>query len=555
MAISNFSKIYFVGSYSRLSKEDIEVSRKDKNESSSISNQKTLIKDFLKDKTDLRLVREYADDGVSGSSFARPDFEKMMEDIEAGIINCVVVKDLSRFGREYIGAGNLLERVFPSLGVRFISINDNIDTLYGLDSLMVAIKNIMNDSYCRDISVKIRSNLATKRAHGEFVGSFAVYGYEKDPNNRNKLVIDEFAGHVVQNIFRWKIQGMSCATIAKKLNEMGILSPYDYKMKQNLLYNTGFKVYDRCLWQALAVRRILENETYTGVLVQGKTSTPNHKVKKTIAKSPDKWVRVEDTHEPLISKRDYELVQKTLTSDSRTSPGQERCQPLSGLLTCGNCGANLIRKTHKIDGKLYAYYQCQENVSSRGKRCFSHAIRAEKMEELVLETISKQITLVIKMDECLKHLNLTVIKEIDRRRWNKQIAAHAEEVEKYNALIKHAYEDVYANVLTDDEYIMYKAEFEKKKHIAMKALEEAKAELLKVENNTSRHCEWVTHFLRFQDIGELTREMVLELVDSVVLYDKNHVEITLAFQDEYNEALKAIQDLASTEEIGELQYG
>lgn len=556
MAITNLFKLYDVGSYSRLSKEDIEVARSSRDESISISNQKTLIRDYLKDKTDLKLVREYADDGVSGSSFSRPEFDKMMEDIEAGRINCVIVKDLSRFGREYIEAGNLLEKVFPSLGVRFISINDNVDTLYGMDSLMVAIKNIMNDSYCRDISIKTRSNLATKRAHGEFIGAFAIYGYEKDPKNHNHLIVDEYAGHIVQSIFMWKIQGMSCNAIAKRLNEMDVLSPYDYKMKNGLLYSTVFKENDRCLWQGVTIRRILENENYTGTLVQGRTTTPNHKVKKTVVKDSDQWDRVKETHDPLVSRRDFELVQKSLLLDTRTAQGEETCYPLSGMLTCVDCGANLVRRPRTIDGKLYVYYDCQEYVSSHSKRCFGHSVREDKIENLVLETIRCQIALVLKMDECLKHLDLTALTEIDRNRLNKQIVKHKTDIERYKAMIKRAYEDLYAEILTPDEYISYKEEFEIKKKAAEKALVDAEAELIKVNNKTSRHYKWVEHFIRYQNVGELTREMVLELVDSILIHDKKHVEITLAFQDEYNEAILALQELIAEEDAqGGVMYG
>ncbi len=542
-------KIFKAGAYYRLSDEDEGVSRFEKSESGSIANQKILIKDFLKDKTDIVLCGEYTDDGVSGSSFHRPDFDRMMEDIEAGLINCVIVKDLSRFGREYIDAGNLLERVFPSLGVRFISINDNVDTLYGMDSLMVAFKNIMNDAYCRDISIKTRTNLAVKRKHGEFIGPTTIYGYEKDPNNHNKLIIDDYAGHIVQTIFLWRIQGMSCYSIANKLNEMGVLAPYEYKMKRGIGYYTPFKQKEDGMWTAVTVRRILENENYTGTLVQGRWTTANHKVKKRIIRDNDQCTKVENTHEALVSKRDFELVKKTLTLDTRNAPGEDTCYPLAGMLTCADCGATFQRRPRKVDGKMYVYYDCQEYQSSHRKRCSSHAVREDKVEELVLKAIQCQIDVLLVMDECIKQLDLTMLMEIDRKRLNKQIAMHTADVEKYRGMIKNLYEDLFSGVITKDEYVSFKEEFEIKVKSAEKGLIDAKIELNNVENKSSRHYKWVEHFLKYQNVTELTREMVIELVDAIMIYDKNHIEIVLAFQDEYEDAVNTLREMMKREEI------
>lgn len=543
MTIRGSSKIYHAGLYYRLSIEDAEVARRNKDESSSISNQKILIKDFLKDKYDIQVYGEYTDDGVSGSSFERPDFNRMMEDIEAGRINCVIVKDLSRFGREYIEAGNLLERVFPSLGVRFIAINDNIDTKDGLDTLMVALKNIMNDAYCRDISIKTRSNLAVKRRHGELVAAFAKYGYMKDPNNHNKLIVDDYAAHIVENIFIWKIQGHSCYSIASKLNSLGVLSPMEYKIQQGSAYSTSFKIYEHSEWSAKAVRRILEDETYVGTLVQGKYSTPNHKVKKVFLKDKNQWVRVENTHDSIVSKHDFDLVQKTFLLDTRAPEGEDKCYPLSGIVVCGDCGTNLIRKPRTVGGKIYVYYECQEYRSSKGKRCERHSIRDVVIENVVLDAIKCQIALVLELDECMKQLDLTMISELDRNRINKQIAACYTEIERNQAMIARLYTDLRDEVITKEEYINYKAEFESKKYRAEKELLVAEDELSKVERNESKHYAWVENFIKYQNVSELTREMVIELVDSVTVYDKKHVEITLAFQDEYNEAIKALSDM------------
>ena len=539
--------IYDTAVYLRLSDEDDDVSRREKSESESIANQKNLILDFLKTKTNINIAGEYVDDGVSGSSFSRPAFNKMMEDIEAGRINCVVVKDLSRFGREYIDAGNLLERVFPSLGVRFISVNDSVDTLYGMDSLTIALKNIMNDIYCRDISIKVRSNLAVKRNHGEFIGSFTIYGYEKSPNNKNKLVIDEYAASVVQNIFLWRIQGNSCNGIAKKLNEMGILTPYDYKINHGLLYRTSFKEKDKSVWEGVTVRRILENEMYTGCLIQGKWTTANHKVKKPILKDESQWARIENAQEAIVDKRDFELVQKVLKLDTRTASGEETCYPLSGMMVCADCQSNMVRRPRKNDGKFYVYYDCFEHNNTG--RCKSHNVRESKMEETVLAAIKSQIALVIKLDDCIKRLDLTMLTKLDSERLNGQITTIEADLMKYRGMSKTLYEDLYAGIITKEDYITFKADFEMKKKQAEKTLAEAKIELDRVKNQNSKHYRWVDQFIKYQDVGKLTRAMVIELVDGIVIHDKNHVEITLSYQDEFMEACKELEKLAKNQNM------
>lgn len=298
MENKQFKKIYHAAIYVRLSKEDGDVAGACKAESNSISNQKEFIRDFLKDKEDIVVVSERVDDGYSGSNFERPSFKLMLEDIKKGIVDCVVVKDLSRFGREYIDSGRYIERLFPALGVRFIAINDGYDSLDGKDQsdeIIIPFKNLINDAYCRDISVKIRSHLEVKRKNGEFIGSFAPYGYRKDEENRNRLVIDPVAAGVVREIFRMKLHGMSQDAIAGRLNETGVLSPMEYKNASGSNYQTSFKTGERALWSSVTVRRILENEFYIGNLVQGRQTTPNHKVKKPVVKPEKDWVRVEKT--------------------------------------------------------------------------------------------------------------------------------------------------------------------------------------------------------------------------------------------------------------------
>ena len=295
--INNSKKIYHAAIYVRLSKEDGDVATAGKRESNSISNQKNLIKNFLKDKKDIVVVSERVDDGYSGSNFERPAFQMMLEDIKKGIVDCVVVKDLSRFGREYIDAGKYIERLFPALGVRFIAVNDHYDSLEGksqADEIVIPFKNLINDAYCRDISIKIRS--------------------QKDSDNKNKLVIDVYATGIVKEIYRMKLSGMSQTAIANALNKQGVLSPMEYKHSLGIRIQDNFKTHEQAEWSTMSVKRILGNEVYTGT-----------------------------------------LVQRLLGIDTRTSPNEEKVYPLSGLVVCGDCGAMMIKRDVPAGGKVYAY--------------------------------------------------------------------------------------------------------------------------------------------------------------------------------------------------------
>lgn len=265
-------RIYRAAIYLRLSKEDGDVvDISGKTGSDSINNQRTLIKEFLKNQKNIEVVSERVDDGYSGTNFDRPGFIAMMQDIKDGLVDCVICKDLSRFGREYIGTGKYIERIFPSIGVRFIAVNDGIDSINKssqADEIIVPFKNLINDAYARDISLKVRSHLEVKRKNGEFIGAFCPYGYKKADDNKNRLIIDVPAANVVKEIFRLKLMGLSQDSIANKLNDEIIPSPLEYKQQNGDKLCTSFKKNEKAQWSSKTVRRILENRVYIGELIQ-----------------------------------------------------------------------------------------------------------------------------------------------------------------------------------------------------------------------------------------------------------------------------------------------
>lgn len=549
-------RIYHAAIYVRLSKEDGDVASAEKSESNSISNQKNLIKDFLKDKDDIIVVSERVDDGYSGSNFERPAFQMMMEDIKRGTVDCVIVKDLSRFGREYIDSGKYIERLFPALGVRFIAVNDHIDSKEenSRDDIVVPFKNLMNDAYCRDISIKIRSHLEVKRKNGEYIGAFTPYGYRKDENNRNRLVPDLYAAGVVKEIFRMKLHGMSQSAIADHLNRQGILSPMEYKHSLGIRIQDNFKTHEQAEWSSMSVRRILENEVYVGTLVQGKHSTPNHKIKKIVDKPEEEWVRIEDSHEPVISKREFAIVQRLLGMDTRTSPNEEEVYVLAGLAVCADCGAAMIKRNVPAGGKVYSYYICSKNAAT--KECGTHRIPKDKLERLVLEVLQTHIANALDMERILTYIDTVPFQELEIKELERKKEVKEQEVKRCQELRDMLYEDLKDGVVSKEDYTELYEGYSSKRRKAEDAVRKIRNEIKKVLEAKTDKYEWLHYLKKYRNISKLSRAVAVELIDRVKVFDKNHIEVDFAFADCFQSALRQIQStgyIVSTEENKKLE--
>ncbi len=540
--IKQMKRVYHAAIYVRLSKEDGDVANSVKAESNSISNQKTMIKDFLKDKKDIVVVSERVDDGYSGSNFDRPAFKMMLEDIKKGIVDCVVVKDLSRFGREYIDSGRYIERLFPALGVRFIAINDNYDSVNGKDSgdeVIIPFKNLINDAYCRDISIKIRSHLDVKRRNGEFIGSFVSYGYRKDENDHNKIVIDPFAGNIVRDIFRMKLQGMSQDAIAKALNDKGVLSPMEYKNSCGDHYQTCFKTNRKAMWSSVTVRRILENEIYIGNLVQGKQTTPSHKVKKTITRPEKDWIRIEKNHEPIIGDREFALVQRLLGLDTRISPNQKMVYPLAGLIVCADCGAPMVRKNAYAGGKKYSYYVCSRNKET--KECSGHRIPVEQLEDSVLQVLKNQVANVLDLERILSKLSAIPFQELDIKELEARITAKEAEIQRTKDLRMMLYEDMKDGIVTKEDYLELHEAYTSKRNQAEEAVRKMKQEIENILAAKTDKYQWLTYFSEHRNIDSLTRSVAVSLIESVNVSENKNIEVVFSFADCYRNMINALR--------------
>lgn len=528
--------------YLRLSREDGDKETGGKQESDSITNQRQLILDFLKDKTDIRLHKIRIDDGYTGSNFDRPAFNEMMDDIRSGVVNCVVVKDLSRFGRDYIAAGEYIEKIFPSLGVRFISVTDNIDTKNARtasDSILIPFKNLINDAYCRDISIKIRSQLEIKRRHGEFIGSFATYGYRKDPEDKHKLLVDDVAAEVVREIFRMKLSGMSARAIALKLNEIGVLSPMEYKKANGMAFSTGFCTKEKAHWEAPAILNILKDSIYIGTLTQGKVGTPNHKVKKRMKRTPEQWAVVEHNHEGIVSEIDFITVQKTLKLDTRTSPNRDTVYLFSGLLFCGVCGESMVRKLVPSGNRKLAYFVCSKK--KKDGSCASHSISAEKVEHHILIVLEQHVSNLVELGEIIRSVDEKPFLSAKLQSIQALISQKEDEIAQYRRYKRSLYESLLKEIITHEDFQMYSADYDAKIEEAEKQCRMNRAEAEKYLENRSGKTAWLQSFEQYRLIDCFSRDVVVQLIDRINIYENGELEICFRFQSEYNSALRLIE--------------
>jgi len=538
--------IYRAAKYMRLSNADDK-----EGESDSVSNQRKILDSYIESQPDIEAVAEMVDDGFSGILFDRPAFMEMMEAIEEGRINCVIVKDLSRFGREFIETGRYLRNIFPAYGVRFIALNDNIDTLKdSSDDLIVSVKSIINDAYCRDISVKTRSALNAKRERGDFVGACPIYGYMKSKDDHNRLVIDEYPASVVRDIYHMRIEGMSAARIADTLNAIGVLSPMAYKKDRGLPYpKGGYADKSDTKWSATTIIRILRDETYTGSLIQGRQGTFNYKFKNVVDKPEAEWKRVDSAHEAIIRQEDFDIVQRIMCLDTRTGPvserppGEEKVYPFSGVLVCGSCGSRMTRKTNTVKGKKYHYYYCP---TGKKNGCSGPAMLKESdLSDCVLGCLQFHVASIVSMEDIINGSDKQKALTIMVKRYDSQIAENESQIDRISGYKASLYENMVLGNLSQKEYRTMKEAYagdESRLREAIRMLAQEKEDILagKVE-----HLRWMGHFKRYKALSEIDRRIVVNLIQSIRVISKTELEITFNYQDEYEKLYALIEKEAA----------
>ena len=536
------SDTYRVAMYLRLSQDDEKYDKDFKAESNSISNQRLQIQDYIDKNEEMELAKEYVDDGYSGINFERPAFKEMMEDVITGSINCIVVKDLSRFGRDYIDSGRYLQRVFPSLDIRFIALNDNYDSFTASETeknLVIPFKNFINDNYCRDTSAKVRSVCKVKRKQGQFISNYAPYGYEKDKEDKHKIVIDKEVEYVVRKIFSMKLEGYSSYSIAKHLNDNGIPSPMEHKKAKGIRYKTGFSTKAVAKWDTPSVNRILINEIYIGTLQQGKREKINYKLDKVVSKNKSDWIEIEDNHEAIIDPHDFEIVQKLLKCDIKAKTVGEKADLFSGLLFCKDCNAQMTKKVDKRGKTPTVYYICSSY--NKGQDCSRHSIKQEELQRTVLEMIQHYIQYLGEYEsvsEKIKEMEVSyeLFQKIDKRQeYTKKNKA------KFELLKSSLYQDLKEGIIAEEEFYDMREFYTNRIVESELILEKQSKEIARLYKKSLGNQNFLADIKKYQNIGTLERGLLVRLVDKIYVLEDKKIEI----QFNYDETIEILDKLSS----------
>ena len=536
------SDTYRVAMYLRLSQDDEKYDKDFKAESNSISNQRLQIQDYIDKNEEMELAKEYVDDGYSGINFERPAFKEMMEDVITGSINCIVVKDLSRFGRDYIDSGRYLQRVFPSLDIRFIALNDNYDSFTASETeknLVIPFKNFINDNYCRDTSAKVRSVCKVKRKQGQFISNYAPYGYEKDKEDKHKIVIDKEVEYVVRKIFSMKLEGYSSYSIAKHLNDNGIPSPMEHKKAKGIRYKTGFSTKAVAKWDTPSVNRILINEIYIGTLQQGKREKINYKLDKVVSKNKSDWIEIEDNHEAIIDPHDFEIVQKLLKCDIKAKTVGEKADLFSGLLFCKDCNAQMTKKVDKRGKTPTVYYICSSY--NKGHNCSRHSLKQEELQRTVLEMIRHYIQYLGEYEsvsEKIKEMEVSyeLFQKIDKRQeYTKKNKA------KFELLKSSLYQDLKEGIIAEEEFYDMREFYTNRIVESELILEKQSKEIARLYKKSLGNQNFLADIKKYQNIGTLERGLLVRLVDKIYVLEDKKIEI----QFNYDETIEILDKLSS----------
>lgn len=536
---------YKVGIYCRLSRDDATNSAKIKNyitgdESVSIENQYEMLSKFVMLNSWIE-VKTYKDDGYSGGNFQRPGFSEMLEDARAGIINLILVKDLSRLGRDYVEVGRYTDVIFPSLGCRFVSMLDCLDT-EGDNTDMLHFRSLMNDYHLKDLSSKIKSVLHAKMRSGQFIAAYAPYGYRKSDDDKHKLVIDEESAAVVRRIYELRSSGMGYGKIAASLNRDGVLSPRWYWAVH---YGIGECRFSK-LWTYTAVKNILSDPVYIGRLVQNSTGTRSYKDKTYVTKPESDWIIHEDAHEAIIPTEMWSRVQELNRAAQARNENNAPPTPtlFSGKLVCADCGSPLVanRETQRRKNgsiKKYTSYCCSRYVSSGRSSCSWHRIYKLSLKELVLGEIRAQAEAVTVNEAAVlnklrkqsaandaSHLDAT-------RQETSKLRRRIHELEQITARL---YEDKVSGVISEAAFASLMARSEQERLQKAERLEQLLTEMSKTQQETDNIQKWMDTIRKYLSLHELDRETVdalihhIEIGERSVIDGQKHQDITIFYR-------------------------
>ena len=536
--------IYNVAVYVRLSIED----KYYKNGTDSLSTQEKMALEYLKDKPDMKLYKVYSDNGETGSNFERQGFQDMMYDIYNGKVNCIIVKDLSRFGREYIEMGDYLEKIFPLIGVRFIAINDHYDNHVTSFDISVPIKNIINTLYAKDLSKKSAAALRIKQQNGEFIGSYAAYGYMKSKEDKHKIVVDEETAPIVKMIFEWKAEGFSYASIGRKLYDMGIMPPCRYRYDKGILKDKKYS--NIVFWSQRTLKTILENEVYIGNMVQGRRKSRFYEGMNEIRVDKQDWSVVKNTHEPIISQELFDKVQKQLAmTRERYFENLGKYDKISNKenifkkkVVCGDCGTHLTRYKSvrpKNNNKVHYYYICPHHAIYPTK-CSFHSISENDLKKIVMGSIKMQMTYLSDMEKMF--LNIASSKEVKKKQASltRAISDSLANISYIRTSRIRIASDLAKGLICDEEFNTIKNEFDEQLCAETENLDGIRKKRDKFDKIISAP-KWISELKKYHDSKILTKDMVEAFIKKIIIYPDKRIEIMWTYSDNQSELMSLIR--------------
>lgn len=542
-------KVYRTAVYARLSVEDSKNPGCD-----TIENQLSLVRSYVESKPYLRQTAEYIDNGVSGTRFDRPEFTRMIADMRAGEIDCIVVKDLSRLGRNYLEAGDYLEKIFPFFGVRFIAVTDGYDSISpdaAGDGLIVPLKNLINEAYAKDMSKKISTAIETKQRHGKFIGCRAAYGYMKSPEDKNRLVVDREVSHIVVRIFECKAEGMGNASIAKMLNEEGVASPMRYKYEKGLTKN---KRYAGSLWNDGTIATMIVNPVYIGDMEQGTQKQAiymginKHRIQKSGR------IYVPGTHEPVVSRELFDRVQKLVGERKRKVIAgrgkydnvEKKENKFGRIVFCGDCGGRMkfYRTVNDRNGivKVYYHYICPNSEAYGEKFCKKKKIRMRDLEEAVEAALRAHMKLFLDTKEVLRVLNGSAQAKKIKTDYCRQIADTERKLECARSVSGSLYNDYADGLLSERDYLYAKQKYAQDAENLSQKLSELAAARQTYETEYAGSKNMAETLGRYAGFQELTPEMTHALIKRIVFFGEGRIEVEYAFADELKEFVELAEN-------------
>ena len=502
--------------YCRLSQDDGSVG-----ESGSIQTQKTLLTQYCKEHQ-IEIGGYYCDDGWSGTNFERPEFKRMLEDIESEKINLVIVKDLSRFGREYAQMGLYIEHYFEEKGVRFISVAENIDSKNGIDNLVLPFTNVINSFYARQASTKTKAAHRARAKSGMFIGSRAPFGYQKDPNDRHHLIVDPPAADVVRDIFQMFADGIGYVRMTKILRERGVLNPQAYFNQNNPDYykNSDYwrKPFD---WHATSIRAILSNPVYLGKVVFGRSKTKGFFDKRRVEAAEEEWVVVENTHEPLITQELWDTVHQMMKARRREN-GKGEVQPFAGLVKCADCGSSLNVSYDKKHGR-YTGFSCWVYKNYGKERCTSHAIGWKTLNQLVLEDIRRNA--IIARTNTGEYMDMLIAAKTEKKkaetdRCRRELKKVDKRIAELSKILTKLYEDTALEKISEERYQSMAPGYEREQVVLKEKREELTTEIAHSEEIYENIEAFLPVIWKYTNITELTPHILNELIEKIVVHEK-----------------------------------